>query len=206
MADSKLIINKHFRNPANITKSAFTPFKKVNFYGLGKDEIMREGEIIICNNPDTPGIYIMTAGELEGKVINITSAENIKLDGYTISVESGTALTITSADTVDEAFGKAAKHLQDLQEEVDNIEVSTGIEEIKVITETEPFTGDDGKEYPAGVYLYIKYKKSPDEYGYVYYDITNAFAKEQYLEQEDYDALVEAGEVDPDTTYYIYED
>jgi hypothetical protein len=206
MADSKLIINKHFRNPESINKFAFTGLKKINFYGLGKDELMREGEIIICNDPDTPGIYIMTAGELEGKVINITSAENIKLNGYTISVESGTALTITSADTIDEAFGKAAKHLLDLQEEVDNIEVSTGIEEIKVITETEPFIGDDGNEYPAGVYLYIKYKKNADEYGYVYYDITNAFAKERYLEQEEYDALVEAGEVDPDTTYYIYED
>lgn len=120
MADTKIIVNKHYRRPSDINQSVFSNQKKINKYGLGEDEYLREGEIVICNNKDNPGLYIMTESastENPGKVINITSAENIKLSsGYTESPETGAALELASGDTIDEAFGKVSKQVKEALE------------------------------------------------------------------------------------------
>lgn len=140
MAETKIIVNKHLREPSAITENVFSNKMSVNKYGEGKHEYLREGEIVICNNVNDPGLFIMTESantENPGKVINITSGENIKLSSaYTESTASGEALKLTSADTVAQAFGKVSKQIKDALE---NAMPNTG-EGLEIVTD--PETGE----------------------------------------------------------------
>ena len=209
MADSKIVVNKHYRNPNDINERSFSTIKLVNYYGLNKDELCREGEIILCNSEENPGVYMMTesASTLNpGKVINITSGEYVRLSSaYTESQESGSALTLSSADTVADAMGKVEKHLNDIEFEIANLPISSVIKEIRVEKHTEPFIGDDGELHAAGTWLIIVYdSKTGDKYSYN--DVSALFVEDWYGTEAEYEAMVEAGTIDPNTTYYTYEE
>ena len=137
MADKKIIVNKHFRKPSEINQSVFSNLKKINKYGPGLHEYMREGEIVICNNDKDPGLYIMTESastENPGRVINITSGENIKLSSaYSESNKTGEELELSSADTVAQAFGKVSKQVK---EALENAMPRTG-EALRVVVNEE---------------------------------------------------------------------
>ncbi len=209
MADTKIVVNKHYRNPGDINVNSFTTLKLVNKYGLGKDEVLREGEIILCNDSETPGIFMITesASTLNpGKVINITSGENIKLSSaYTESQEEGSGLTLTTADTVADAFGKVEKHLSDIEIEIENIPIGSVIKSITIEKHAEAFIGLDGELHPAGSYLIIEYD-SPSGSKYSYNDVTAFFVEDWYGTEAEYEAMVEEGTIDPNRTYYTYEE
>lgn len=126
MAESKVIINKHYSSPASIDASVFSTKRKINQYGVGKDEVLREGEIVLCNDENNPGIYMMThsaSTESPGKVINMTSGENIKLSpAYQESEGTGAALELSGNDTVAQAFGKTSKRVSDAEGRLDTAE------------------------------------------------------------------------------------
>ena len=122
MADSKVIINKHYSSPASIDASVFSTKRKINQYGVGKDEVLREGEIVLCNDENNPGIYMMThsaSTENPGRVINMTSGENIKLSpAYEEAEGTGSALELSGNDSVAQAFGKTSKRVADAEGEI----------------------------------------------------------------------------------------
>ena len=126
MAESKVIINKHYSSPASIDASVFSTKRKINQYGVGKDEVLREGEIVLCNDENNPGIYMMThsaSTESPGKVINMTSGENIKLSpAYQESEGTGAALELSGNDTVAQAFGKTSKRVADAEGEIEALQ------------------------------------------------------------------------------------
>lgn len=177
MAEQKILVNKHYENPSSITESVFTTSEK------------REGEIIICSNNTTPGIYIFTSSNAEevGKVIKLNSGE------YTV---------LSNGKTVDEA-------VDNLQEQIDAIVTASTItiKSTRVERHTESFIGDDGKEHDAGIYLIMEF--GDPEGGssiYAYADVTELFQDEWYGTEEEYQAMVEAGTIDPNKTYYTYEE
>lgn len=167
MADSKVIINKHYSNPASIDASVFSTKRKINQYGVGKDEVLREGEIVLCNDENNPGIYMMThsaSTENPGKVINMTSGENIKLSPeYEESQGTGSELELTGNDSVAQAFGKTSKRIADVEEKVHDIEesmqdvltpgsgvsIDNGVISVLIDNTTIKFT-PDGKLYSVG--------------------------------------------------------
>lgn len=167
MADSKVIINKHYSNPASIDASVFSTKRKINQYGVGKDEVLREGEIVLCNDENNPGIYMMThsaSTENPGKVINMTSGENIKLSpAYEESQGTGSDLELTGNDSVAQAFGKTSKRVADIEEKVHDIEesmqdvltpgsgvsIDNGVISVLIDNTTVKFT-PDGKLYAVG--------------------------------------------------------
>lgn len=156
MADTKIIVNKHYRNPSDINESVFSNKKKINKYGIGEDEYLREGEIVICNNTDNPGLYIMTESASTvnpGKVINMTGAENIKLSsGYTESSGTGEYNILVPGDTVDKAFGKLSKQVKEALENAmpnvgDGLEITTdehGVKTLSVLYDDFTIIKNDG--------------------------------------------------------------
>ena len=209
MADNKIVVNKHYRNPSQITVKSFSTLHAVNRYGLDTDEVYREGEIVLCNSEENPGIYMMTASASTlnpGKVINITSGENIKLSSaYTESQEEGSGLTLTSADTMADAFGKVEKHLSDIEIEIQNIPIGSVIKSITIERHTEPFIGLDGELHPAGSYLIIEYD-SPAGSKYSYNDVSAFFVEDWFGTEAEYEEMVSAGTIDPNRTYFTYEE
>ena len=167
MADTKVIINKHYSSPASIDASVFSTKRKINQYGVGKDEVLREGEIVLCNDENNPGIYMMThsaSTENPGKVINMTSGENIKLSpAYEESQGTGAELELTGNDSVAQAFGKTSKRIADVEEKVHDIEesmqdvltpgsgvsIDNGVVSVLIDNTTIKFT-PDGKLYSVG--------------------------------------------------------
>lgn len=119
MADNnkKIVVNKHYKDPSAITLSAFTNVKR-QFPGTSKpDELLREGEIIISNSKENPGLFIIAVDPQSEGVINITSAEHIKLSSaYTESTKSGEELELSGEDTIADAFGKVSKKIKDVAE------------------------------------------------------------------------------------------
>ncbi len=119
MAENKIIINKHFRDPSAITESVFSRQVSQNKYGLGKHEFFREGEIIVCNDVQKPGLYISVGGTEPNDsfdVINITSGEHAKLIGYHVPDTPADQIELSEDDTVSEAFGKVVKLIDDVRE------------------------------------------------------------------------------------------
>lgn len=149
MAESKVIINKHYSSPASIDASVFSTKRKINQYGVGKDEVLREGEIVLCNDENNPGIYMMThsaSTESPGKVINMTSGENIKLSpAYQESEGTGAALELSGNDTVAQAFGKTSKRIADAEGEIDGAKDRLDAAEGRLNTAESEITGVKGR-------------------------------------------------------------
>ena len=236
MSEGRIIVNKHFSNSSAITEDVFTK----------KSNQLREGEIVISNDPEEPGIFIMThnSGNTPGEVVNLNSAKNVKLSqDYS---EPGEASEVQSGDTIDTAVGKLSKQIKDVAENAMpniggglKIEVSAGTKilsvkydgetivigpngELKAVnggggeaklqyssveTHTTPFIGLDGDEHPAGIYLVLGFGPDGGTITYSYSDISALVnIDDVYLTEEEYQELVDEGTVDPNVTYYTYED
>ena len=61
---ARVLINKHYDNQQQVTLNSFT-----------SDEIQRKGEVIIVNDAENPGIFIV---DTLGQVINVASQVNIE--------------------------------------------------------------------------------------------------------------------------------
>lgn len=236
MSEGRIIVNKHFANSSAITEDVFTK----------RNKQYREGEIVISNDPDEPGIFIMThdgGEEAPGEVVNLNSAKNVKLSpDYE---EAQDVSEVVSGDTIDTAVGKLSKQIKDVAENAMpnigdglKIEVSgnTKILSVKYDGETiiigqngelkavggggdsklqycrveshdDTFTGLDGHTYPAGIYLVLGFGPDGGLITYSYSDISNLVnVDDVYLTEEEYQELVDEGAVDPNVTYYTYED
>ena len=131
--ESKLIINKHYRNASSITEDVFSKTKN---YDQESPELFREGEIVISNEEANPGIFIYTADKNvvagpNGKIINVTSPEYINLtSGYTKSSEE--TPVISSGDSVEKAIGKLERLTEKSEEHIASVEtqVQTVLESI----------------------------------------------------------------------------
>ncbi len=119
---SKLIINKHYRKASDVNEQSFSREKD---YNTDKPELFREGEIIISNEDENPGLFIHTAGKNDtgytgtgGRVINITSPDVVRLtSGYTKSDEENPQ--VHAGDTVQVAIGKIEKIFDGQSERID---------------------------------------------------------------------------------------
>lgn len=109
---SKLVINKHYRSASSITENSFFDEGFDETHPNHNGELLKEGEIVISNEQENPGLFIFTAGPEDdgftgtgGKVINVTSPEYSHLSSaYTKSQEE--APIISSGDSVEAAIGK----------------------------------------------------------------------------------------------------
>ena len=243
MSEGRIIVNKHFPSSSAITENSFTRRSRRVDGGFEK---LREGEIIISNEPGDSGIFIMTH---DNQVIRINSGKNVKLSSdYKESTETGAALEVVSGDTLDIATGKLSKQIKDVAENaMPNIGDGLKIEETgdtKVLsanfdnytiivdqngklkvdtsviapvdlklkyatveTHLEPFTGLDDNQYPAGIYLVLGFGSEVGDVAYAYINIGEIkdFG-ERYLTEDEYDAMAEAGTLDPNVTYYTYQE
>ena len=109
MSENKIIVNKHFEHRASITNEVFTDKVKD-----GKK--LSEGEIIISNDPEEPGLFIKTHGESE-EIVNVSSPKNAKLSpDYTEASGSGSEIVVKSGDTIEQAIGKLSKQVKEASE------------------------------------------------------------------------------------------
>ena len=119
---SKLVINKHYRKASDINENSFSREKD---YNQDNPQLFREGEVIISNEDENPGLYIITAGKNDtgytgqgARVINITSPDIVRLtSGYTKSSEENPK--VVSGDTVQGAIGKIEKIFDGQTERID---------------------------------------------------------------------------------------
>lgn len=95
-----IIVNKHRSEKSAITESLFT--------GPGDYKL---GELVICNDKNDPGIYILVRDGANDTPINVTSAEHIKLAGY-VKPDGAGSYELSQDDTVSEAFGKVVKLIE----------------------------------------------------------------------------------------------
>ena len=116
---SKIVVNKHYREASSITQNSFTRMSD-----KGKNNCFWEGEIVISNEKENPGIFIFSPDEnnnvnvRSGKVINVTSPENIHLSsGYTKSEEN--TPVVSSGDSIETAVGKLEKIVDNAYENSD---------------------------------------------------------------------------------------
>ena len=187
MSDSKIIVNKHFRNTSEITEDVFTTGGTMSGY-------FAEGEIVIGSNPDDPGLYIMTGvpnHNSHGKVVKITGAENIRLSSaYTESTGSGEETVVHSGDTIESAIGKVVKQVKDATEHVmPNVGDGLIVQDDTLKVNFDPNT--------LGINEHNKLTVIGGGSG---------SSDAVYMSQATYDALVESGEVDPNKTYFTWED
>lgn len=181
----KIVVNKHYKDPNAITPEVFSKLGNI-----GTGEKYREGEVVICNNENEPGIFIMTAGEETAH------------QGHVVKVNSSSAITRSDGTVLEES-------LVDLQDQIDNIPTASTItvKSTEIVKRTEPFEGKDGKMYPAGTYLVMEFGDSEGGSStYSYSNVTDLFQEEWYGTAEEYQALYEAGEIDTNKTYNTYED
>lgn len=140
--ESKLIINKHYRNASSITEDVFSKSKN---YDEENPELFREGEIVISNEKNNPGIFIYTADEEviagpNGEVINVTSPEHIHLtSGYTKF--TGDTPVIVSGDTIEDVVGKIDKKLERHDNDIVRVETEAQNALQAVVQTNEVFTG-----------------------------------------------------------------
>ena len=235
MSNGRIIVNKHFPKSSAITEDVFTK----------KSKQLREGEIVISNDPDEPGIFIMThdGGEnTPGEVVNLNSAKNVKLSPDYEEPED--ASEVVSGDSIETAVGKLSKQIKEVSgDTMPNIgdglkvEVSAGTNvlsvnydgqtivvgpngELKAVvsdntklqyssveSHSTAFTGLDGNQYPAGTYLVLGFGPDGGTITYSYSEISALIdAGSVYLTEDEYEELVNAGTVDPNVTYYTYEE
>ena len=111
MSETKIVVNKHFKDPTKITSDVFA------VGGSAKGGYFAEGEIVICSDVNNPSLYLMTGVTgltHHGNVINVTSGEFIRLSSaYTESQGEGPALIVHTGDTIDVAVGKIVKRVND---------------------------------------------------------------------------------------------
>ena len=120
---SKLVINKHYRKASDINENSFSREKD---YNQDNPQLFREGEVIISNEDENPGLYIITAGKNDtgytgqcARVINITSPENICLtSGYTTATTEENP-TVYTGDSIQSAIGKIGKIINNQGERID---------------------------------------------------------------------------------------
>lgn len=120
---SKLVINKHYRKASDINENSFSREKD---YNKDNPQLFREGEVIISNEDENPGLYIITAGKNDtgytgqgARVINITSPENICLtSGYTTATTEENP-TVYTGDSIQSAIGKIGKIINNQGERID---------------------------------------------------------------------------------------
>jgi len=119
---SKLVINKHYRKASDINENSFSREKD---YNEANPQLFREGEVIISNEDENPGLYIITAGKNDtdytgqgARVINITSPDIVRLTSeYTKSSEENPK--VVGGDTVQSAIGKIEKIFDSQTERID---------------------------------------------------------------------------------------
>ena len=119
---SKLVINKHYRKASDINENSFSREKD---YNQDNPQLFREGEVIISNEDENPGLYIITAGKNDtdytgqgARVINITSPDIVRLTSeYTKSSEENPK--VVGGDTVQSAIGKIEKIFDSQTERID---------------------------------------------------------------------------------------
>lgn len=119
---SKLVINKHYRKASDINENSFSREKD---YNEANPQLFREGEVIISNEDENPGLYIITAGKNDtdytgqgARVINITSPDIVRLTSeYTKSSEESPK--VVGGDTVQSAIGKIEKIFDSQTERID---------------------------------------------------------------------------------------
>ena len=136
---SKLVINKHFREASSITEDVFS---KLQDFNEEHPQLLREGEIVISNEKNNPGLYIYTADEtsvtgLSGEVIEVTSPRHTHLSsGYTKA--TGETVAVSSGDSVEEAIGKVEKEIDnaigDFESEIETIKAN--VSDVSAQTQT----------------------------------------------------------------------
>lgn len=132
---AKAVINKHINNHTEINEEFF-----VNDLELAK------GEIIICNNPDDPSIFIMDANGIPTKIagesyddtaiynIAYNNANNIK------KIEDIIGITGESGDTIFGVIDEVKTNVENNLEVINEYTVNN-----KKISENPVFTTDDFK-------------------------------------------------------------
>lgn len=189
MSETKIVVNKHFRNPASITGDVFA------VGGSARGGYFAEGEIVICSNVDNPGLYLMTGVTgmtHHGNVINITSGEFIRLSSaYTESQGEGSALVVHTGDTIDVAVGKIVKRVNDISS---HLMPNTG-EGLIVSNDTLSVNFDHNTIILDEDRHWLKVNPEIIQHG-----------DNIYLSESEYQYLVEHHEVSDDITYYTFED
>lgn len=145
MADlERIVINKHYDSSNDITLDKFSdvilPYEN-DEVPYGK-ELLREGEIILCTNNETPGLYIYTTtifdgyGNItkDGKIVRVTGPETIKLtNAYTMSKLDDPSFKLLSGMTLEDAIS-SLEGLIDINKklihfEMDRIEMAIGLDQ-----------------------------------------------------------------------------
>lgn len=142
----RIVVNKHYRNASSVSESNFVqgddniPYVLDDIYET--KDYTPEGEIVVCNEKEKEGIYILsldpTDVDADGKpnpgaysVVRITGAESVRIPGIA-HFEAGN-FEILSNDTVQTAVGKLDSHIKEVDERInDKVDVLHAVLDEKI--------------------------------------------------------------------------